>query len=154
MNINGQTISMKNLFTILGFVVTLILATGGIVGAYYKSQVNIQTKFEQLEKKRGDERLEAQKQYLLLINRIDLLEKNLENQLSWQDNAIEQLADDLPDVIREHEYRFHPTKGREVGSTKFEVKLPKKPDKVEAMPLRDPAELFLEQRIIPPVAAD
>jgi hypothetical protein len=147
------SITVKQLATVLGVLFTLAAAIGGVVAAYYQGMAILDDKIEEVEKRRSEEKLEAQRQYLSILNRLDLLEQNIDNRLLWGERAVEQLVDEVPDIIREHEYASHPVKKNgDAVRPPAKIHLAAKPAPVEKIPLRDPVELM--QHTLPPPAAN
>jgi len=147
--VNGK-VSLKSVATIASLVVML----GGVIGSYYKGQLDRERDFYEfrleLQKERDEERSVAQEERLALMAQIDVLKLSLEQLRDWTDDSFGTVTSVMDDPVREHEYTFHPKTKPGVGPqpTTFEIKLDKLPDAPEqkVMPTPDDFGMMMKKK--------
>ncbi len=150
--VNGN-VSLKTVATVASIVFMLF----GLVGSYYKGQLDRQAAFYEfkleLQKERDAERMAAQEERMALLGRIEVLRLSMEGIRDWTDDSFGKVTDALDDPVREHEYNFHPKTKAGVGPqpTKFEIELDKMPEQTVMPELKDPVKMFKKY---PPKSAE
>lgn len=135
-------LDLKWVVMIVGFISTL----GGFVSSYWKGQLDLQNRIWEVQVEAQTERDTHQRaievQMAALLGRIELLEANLKHRIDWQERAIEELAQAVPEAIRAHEGNMHPSKkATSSEGTDVQVTLPDKPMSIQ-MPLVPSEELL------------
>jgi hypothetical protein len=95
---------------------------GATVGSYYKGKLDMQSEFQQRD-------LKTEKMHSEILLQL----KDIQDQLEWNEAAVEQVANEIPRAVGLHEAHMHPKEYMSNSSpTRVEVDLPEKPQSMSS----------------------